>query len=57
MKKEILKELGDAGLLQTYEKHPIWKRAFELYWQQTGDTEAKMGCSTCYKKVLEWLRK
>ena len=56
-KLEILKELSDQGLLSSYQKHPTWKKAFELYWQQTGDTDARMGCSTCYKKVLEWLRK
>ncbi len=56
-KLEILKEIGDAGVTNTYEKHPAWKKAFELYWKETGDYNLTMGCSACYKKVIEWLRK
>lgn len=56
-KLEILKQLSDAGVMTTYEKHPAWKKAFEFYWKETGDYNLVMGCGTCYRKLLEWLKK
>lgn len=57
MKAELLHNIQIAGLANVYEKRPEWKAAFEYYWQQTGDYNLKMGCTHCYVKILEWLKK
>lgn len=56
-KAQLLRDINLAGLHNTYEKRPEWMAAFEYYWKQTGDYNLKPGCTSCYKKILEWLKK
>jgi hypothetical protein len=55
-KKQLLKDLEAADLLNNFCQRSEWARAFEAHARETG-RRLTMTCSTCYREVLEWLRK
>ena len=57
MKGEILKKLGEKHLLSHFKPAPEWVEAFNEYKKATGDEKIGMKCGSCYRKVLEWLKR
>lgn len=54
-KKQLLKDLESAGLVNNFCQRSEWARAFDAYARETG-RKLGMGCTTCYREVLQWLR-
>ena len=57
MKLELLKKLTESGQVSSFRVSPLWAEAFDLYKTNTGDLRVSTKCSSCYRKVLTWLKK
>jgi hypothetical protein len=55
-KGELFQAMMNNGSFHRMGNTPFWKRAFELYTENTGE-KVDLGCSRCYTKVKEWLQK
>ncbi len=56
-KSTLLNAIVSKGLENTFSKTPEWVSAFEAYKKETKDYQVDPGCGTCYRKVLNWLKK
>lgn len=54
-KQEILTELTNSGQISAFRRSSVWDKAFNLY-NANSKPKLSQGCTTCYKKVLAWLR-
>jgi hypothetical protein len=55
-KEGVREKLYETGLIHRYNSDQIWKRAFKIYMEATGD-RVDIGCGRCYTKVKEWLER
>jgi hypothetical protein len=55
-KGQLFAKMMESGAFHRMGNTPLWKHAFKLYIQSTGD-KVDLGCSRCYTKVKEWLQK
>jgi hypothetical protein len=56
-KSGVLAALKGNGNIHRYNGSDLWKRAFSLYKEDTGDNGVDTSCGRCYGKVKEWLEK
>lgn len=54
-KAEILAELEKTGQDKVFRRTNNWEKAFDLHNKTTG-RHKNMGCGSCYREVLAWLR-
>lgn len=55
-KSELIAHLKASGEIHRPSKESkAWGRAFDLYRQTTGGY-ADIDCSTCWKKVVQWVK-
>lgn len=54
-KQEILAELTNSGQVSAFRRSPGWDKAFNEY-NAVNKPKLSQGCTSCYKKVLAWLR-
>lgn len=54
-KKEIYRQLEAAGQLNNFSRSDLWRHAFDAY-NAANYQKKSMGCTSCYRQVLEWLR-
>lgn len=57
MKAEILKKLSETGQINVFKHSKEWGEAFEAYKKETGDLHIGTKCGSCYRKVLQWLKR
>lgn len=55
-KQEALQGLEQSKVINVYRRHPAWQVAFDLFNSNNKLKLQMGGCSTCFKKVLTWLR-
>lgn len=54
-KTELLAELTANGNVGTFRRTPSWEKAFNFY-NLTNHPKLQPNCTTCFRKVLGWLR-
>lgn len=56
-KEELKTGLRNAGVYHRFDSSNYWwKQAFKMWASETG-MKPDMGCSTCIRKVKEWIEK
>lgn len=56
-RKALFKIMNESGELNRFQKTANWEAAFSLYKQETKDFKVDIGCSSCHRKVKDWLSK
>lgn len=56
-REQLRDKMKVSGELERFNKSEDWANAFELYKAQTGDYQVSIKCSSCFRKVKEWLLK
>lgn len=55
-KKTILNELTQNGNITSLRRSPTWEKAFDLHNSQNPNNKLKLGCGSCFRQVLAWLK-
>jgi hypothetical protein len=56
-KQEILQELTANGNVNRFSRTPSWEKAFDAYNLANPKDKRRLGCGSCYRDVLAWLKK
>lgn len=55
-KAQILAELTANGQVSSFRSTPSWQKAFDAYNAAHPSNRKRMGCGSCYRDVLAWLK-
>jgi hypothetical protein len=55
-KEGVREKFYETGLIHRHSNDPIWKRAFKLFSEASGQ-KVDLGCARCFTMVKQWLEK